>query len=248
MLLSERLARTGGFFFRWRSFMPLVFLPPVAVALTQAEPIERAAGEVVGGLYEAACIAMVVAGLAIRAVTVGFVARNTSGRKTRQVADSLNTTAMYSLTRNPLYLGNAITYLGVALFAQNLLVGLAFALFLVVYYERIIMAEEAYLLDRFGDAYAAWARGTPAFFPRLSGWRRPALPFSLKAVLRREHHGWLAAMLALAFVEIGGDAFGHEQQAWVEPAWMAAIAAVAAIYLTIHALKRWTSLLKVTDR
>ncbi len=145
-------------------------------------------------------------------------------------------------------LGNAITYLGVALFAQNLLVGLAFALFLVVYYERIIMAEEAYLLDRFGDAYAAWARGTPAFFPRLSGWRRPALPFSLKAVLRREHHGWLAAMLALAFVEIGGDAFGHEQQAWVEPAWMAAIAAVAAIYLTIHALKRWTSLLKVTDR
>lgn len=248
MLLSERLAQTGGFFFRWRSFAPLVFLPPIAAALTQAEPIERATGETVGAIYATLCVALVVAGLAIRALTIGYAARNTSGRKMRQVADSLNTTGMYSLTRNPLYLGNALAYFGVALYAQDLLLGFAFALFLVVYYERIIMAEEAFLLDRFGEAYVAWARATPAFFPRLSGWRRPDLPFSWKAVLRREHHGWLAAMLALAFVEIGGDAFGHERQAWIEPGWLVAILGVIAIYLTIRGLKKWTSVLKVTDR
>jgi hypothetical protein len=46
--------------------------------------------------------------------------------------------------------------------------------------------------------------------PQLSGWRRPALPFSLRTVLRREYPGWFAAVTALAFIEIGADAFGDE--------------------------------------
>ena len=47
----------------------------------------------------------------------GFAARNTSGRNTGQgqVADKLNTTGAYSLTRNPLYLGNALMWAAVAM-------------------------------------------------------------------------------------------------------------------------------------
>ena len=44
----------------------------------------------------------------------------TSGRNTaKQVADTLNTTGLYSLTRNPLYLGNAVIYMAIACFLQN---------------------------------------------------------------------------------------------------------------------------------
>jgi protein-S-isoprenylcysteine O-methyltransferase Ste14 len=133
MLLSDRMTRAGDVFYRWRSFIPLLFLPLVAISLHQAEPIERLAGEALGDAYELACLALVIAGVAVRAYTVGHVARDTSGRKTRnQVAASLNTTGLYSLTRNPLYVGNCMIDLGVVLFTQNLLLGVALALFLVI--------------------------------------------------------------------------------------------------------------------
>ena len=46
-----------------------------------------------------------------------------------------------------------------------------------IYYERIAYAEEEFLSRRFGARHLAWAQRTPAFVPRLAGWRAPALPF-----------------------------------------------------------------------
>ncbi len=62
-------------------------------------------------------------------------------------------------------------------------------LFLIIYLERIIATEEEFLAGKFGDAYRDWATEVPAFFPRLTGWRAPELPFSFRNVLRREYSG-----------------------------------------------------------
>ena len=59
---------------------------------------------------------------------------------------------MYSLTRNPLYLGNAVIYMSIALFTQGIYFIVLMALFLVIYLERIIAVEERFLTERFGDA------------------------------------------------------------------------------------------------
>ena len=79
------------------------------IIVTQPEPIETNFGQTADMHYEAACIALAFVGLAIRVFTVGFVPAGTSGRKhDGQIAETLNTTGIYSLTRNPLYLGNAV--------------------------------------------------------------------------------------------------------------------------------------------
>ncbi|MGB8874133.1 MAG: hypothetical protein WCC75_12145, partial [Desulfobaccales bacterium] len=45
----------------------------------------------------------------------GLPPRGTSGRNTQgQVAETLNTTGIYSLVRNPLYLGNFLIWLGLS--------------------------------------------------------------------------------------------------------------------------------------
>ena len=50
---------------------------------------------------------------------MGFAPRGTSGRNTLgQVAEVLNTSGMYSVVRNPLYLGNFVIWLGLALFIK----------------------------------------------------------------------------------------------------------------------------------
>jgi protein-S-isoprenylcysteine O-methyltransferase Ste14 len=229
----------GGTLFRWRSMALLVFLPLVALAVRQAEPVERQLGEFWGETFEIACIGLVVAGLALRAFTVGFVPARTSGRNTRgQVASVLNTSGVYSLTRNPLYLANCLTYVGIMLYTQDLMLALAFALFLMIYYERIILAEEAFLVGLFGDEYRTWAADVPAFLPRLTGWRRPALPFSLRSVLRREYPGWLAAALALAAIDLAADYFGAEAESLIDDDWLSTSAVAGAMFLIVHTLRR----------
>lgn len=237
MLLNDRMRESGGRLFRWRSFILLVFLPLLALAVQRGEPLEQALGDFWGELYEVGCIVLVLAGLGLRAFTVGSVPSKTSGRNTHgQVANSLNVTGMYSLTRNPLYLANSMVYLGVILYGQDLLLGLAVALFLVVYYERIILAEEAFLLERFGETYRTWASEVPAFIPRRRGWRRPALPFSARSVLRREYPTWFGAVLSLAVIDTAAD---YVRDGYTYD-WSVALGVGFAGYLVLHLLNRRT--------
>ena len=245
MLLDEQMRRAGERLFRWRSFALLGFLPLVALAVHAGEPIERAVGAFWGDLFEAACVALVLVGLALRAATVGFVPSKTSGRNTQgQVARSLNITGLYALTRNPLYLANCAIYLGVVLYTQDLMLALAVALFLAVYYERIILAEEAFLAARFGDDYRAWAAEVPVFLPRRRGWRAPALAFSFRTVLRREYPTWLGAAVALTVIGQAADWSGGDPD---EPWRLIASLAVAG-YLALHVLNRRSRLLRVPGR
>ncbi len=245
MLLSERMRTSGAELFRWRSFVLMIFLPLLAMAVHAGEPVEQALGGFWGEIYEAGCILLVIAGLGLRAFTVGSVPNKTSGRNTHgQVAASLNVTGMYSLTRNPLYLANCMAYVGVLLYSQDLLLTFAFTLFLIVYYERIILAEEAFLLERFGDEYRRWAAEVPVFLPRFHGWRPPAMSFSARAVLRREYPTWFAAVVALAIIDISADYFegGYSND------WTVTVALGLAFYLIVHVLNRRTRLLRVPGR
>ena len=247
-MIAESLARHGSWFFRWRSYVLLGFVPLILLAIAGPEPIEATFGEFVDSSYEAFCIAIACSGLMIRALTVGFVPSGTSGRNThRQIADALNTTGIYSLTRNPLYLGNAVSIMGIALFTQSLTVILVMLLFLVIYLERIIAAEEAYLSAKFGDAYLDWARRVPVFLPGLGGWQRPSLPLSLRTVLRREHSSMLAVLAPLFVIDQARDVIAARAMV-VDTAWLAAFATALALYLTLVWMKKRTRLLHVPGR
>ena len=60
-------------------------------------------------------------GEAIRIFTVAYTPAGTSGRNTKQqLADTLNTTGIYSLLRHPLYLGNFFMFLDTFIFTVNI--------------------------------------------------------------------------------------------------------------------------------
>jgi protein-S-isoprenylcysteine O-methyltransferase Ste14 len=66
---------------------------------------------------------------------------------------ALVTTGLYSYTRNPMYVGMTLIYVGLALFADSA-IGLAFLipLLLVITYA-VIKREEHYLEVKFGEEY-----------------------------------------------------------------------------------------------
>ena len=253
MLLKDRLSEDGSFLFRWRSYLPLALLPLVIVAISQSgafddwisKPMESAWG--LGSL----CVAML--GLSLRALTVGHVPEGTSGRNTRaQSARTLNTTGLYSVTRNPLYLGNLLVMLGIVLGTKVWWLIPLMTAFFALYYERIIVAEEEFLEEKFGTSYTEWARRTPIFLPEFRLWRKPALAFSIRSGLRREFPTFYLIVVAFTLVELGHDTLAESEQLaeWVrdDTAWLLFFGTGTLIYLITRLLKKHTRILEVPGR
>jgi protein-S-isoprenylcysteine O-methyltransferase Ste14 len=181
------MERSGHWLFRYRNHLPLLLVPLVVLALGQSEGLERTFGQSAENVWEAVCFAIALTGLAIRCLVVGYCPPGTSGRNSQaQRALSLNTRGVYSMMRHPLYLGNLLIIIGaVSLVEVWWLIALV-ALGFWLYYERIIVAEEAFLAERFGDRYREWAAVTPVFVPALRRWRAPRRAFSVKKVLANE--------------------------------------------------------------
>ena len=75
-------------------------------------------------------------------------------------ASSLQTTGVYSVTRNPMYVGLAILYLGIACLIGNWWNIILFPLLLIIVQEYIIKREEKYLEVEFGQEYESYKSKT----------------------------------------------------------------------------------------
>jgi len=68
-------------------------------------------------------------------------------------ATSLQTTGIYAITRNPMYVGLAIVYLGATIFIGNWWNIILFPILILIVQEYIIKREESYLAIEFGHEY-----------------------------------------------------------------------------------------------
>jgi protein-S-isoprenylcysteine O-methyltransferase Ste14 len=194
MALSEEFTRTGNWLFRWRSYLPVVLLVVVMIAMFTArkDMIQNQ------WPWSLLCLFISALGEAIRIFVVGYSADNTSGRNTKkQIADVLNTTGAYSLIRHPLYFANFLMWLGLGLFTRMWWINVVFSLCYWLYYERIMYAEESFLRDKFGAAYLEYSKTTPPFLPLFwSRWQTPSLKFRWKKVLRKELSSFYAMIIS----------------------------------------------------
>lgn len=246
MALIEEFEKNGKWLFRWRSYLPLMLIGFSLIAMRNYEYLGYS--EVFDHLWEAFCLIISFFGLGIRIFTIGHVPKGTSGRNTKkQIADSLNTTGMYSVVRNPLYLGNFFMGLGIALFTHIWWLMIIYILVFWVYYERIIFAEEVYLRIKFGNEFLNWAAVTPAIFPKFSNYRKPNLPFSFKTVLRREYNGFFAVIIVMFVFEIVGDMIINVPF-HIDVGWFVLLSIGFIVWLTLRTLKKHTTVLNVQGR
>ena len=145
-----------------------------------------------------------------------------------------------------------VVFLGLILSAGNAwFAGFAICAFWL-YYERIMLAEEAYLERVHGDRYRAWAARTPAFLPRVTGWHPPELAFSLRAALRRELHSLFQAVAVFALLAGSEAALVRSMLPlqWIdaEPLWARMFIASLLFYLGARLVKKKTEWLQVEGR
>jgi protein-S-isoprenylcysteine O-methyltransferase Ste14 len=130
-------------------------------------------------------------GLVMRGWAAGFLDKN----------QSLATSGPYRYTRNPLYLGSAVTGIGLATAGSSTVMMLAFAGFFLIVYGPVMRREEYLLRQKFGAAYDGYAASVPRFVPgRHAG---PASGESFDWARYRKNREYEAALgfaAALAFL------------------------------------------------
>jgi protein-S-isoprenylcysteine O-methyltransferase Ste14 len=246
MALQEEFAKTGEYFFRWRSYLPLIMAVFFILALVGYRTPFKNPG--LNLAWDSFCLAVALLGEAIRFFTVGFVPRGTSGRNTKgQVAETLNTSGMYSVVRNPIYLGNFVIWFGLSLFMKLWWFTTLIGLFFLIFYERIIFTEERFLREKFGDEFLQWAEETPVIMPNLKNWRPPNLPFSWKSAIVREYGSFYAVIVTFTVLQLLGGLCASDKF-FLEAIWIKIFIASTIFYLTIRYLKKKTKVLATDNR
>jgi len=240
MALLNEYIQSGNYFFRKRSFIPLVlYVMATGVILIDANDILYQPDL----LWSMVCLAISLLGLAIRIMVVGTVPGGTSGRNTKkQLARTLNTRGIYSVVRHPLYLGNFLMWLGLIIYVGNIWFWLVACLLYWVYYERIMFAEEDFLKQKFGEDFEQWAAHTPAFLPGFKNWKSPHMDFSVRKVIRREYRGLFAVILSFVYLNLLKN-FVLYDRLMLTQHWMMLLIFGTLLFITIRLLRKYTRVL-----
>ena len=105
----------------------------------------------------AGIVLIVIALLFILPALIKFVqSKNTL--VTIKSATSLQTKGIYSLTRNPMYMGLLILYSGIAMLEGNWWTFIFIPLIIIIVQSYVIRGEENYLQRAFGEEYNAYRK------------------------------------------------------------------------------------------
>lgn len=101
-------------------------------------------------------IALDVIGFLVMFAGAGLFLRRRTAIIPFKPASALVTSGILSWTRNPMYLGMAIFYAGLAVLLNSLAALVLLPLVLAIVQTQVIAREEAYLERAFGDEYRAY--------------------------------------------------------------------------------------------
>ena len=106
-----------------------------------------------------------IAGIVLIAIALLFIlpalikfAQSKNTLVTIKSATSLQTKGIYSLTRNPMYMGLLILYSGIAMLEGNWWTFIFIPLIIIIVQFYVIRGEENYLQRAFGEEYNAYRK------------------------------------------------------------------------------------------
>lgn len=223
----------GNFLFHFRNML----FPLFYAALFIPSP------RVFDSHYTAALVGLAIclAGQGIRIITIGLAYIIRGGSKRRIYAKDLVTSGMFAHCRNPLYIGNILVLLGLGFIANSLLFLLAVVPLFLFAYQAIVLSEENYLLQKFGDQYREYMRDVNRWIPGLSGLGETlgSMGFRWKRVVIREYNAtfiWITGALVI-FIK---NLYSVDRVLFftILPPAVTLLAVLAVLYSTVRYLKK----------
>lgn len=237
------MIKIGNFFFKYRNYVFILFY---LALFTPSPPLFSAHKFGSAYLWYPIILGLIVTvtGQLVRGLTIGLAYIVRGGLNRKPYADGLVTTGIFAHCRNPLYVGNILMLLGIGILANSLVyVVVVIPIFLFIY-QAIVLAEENFLLGKFGPAFTAYGRRVNRWWPSLKGIGRTfaSMHFNWRRWIANEQSTQLLWLIGITLVltfrypELTGN--DDENRNYV--------AAIALGVLLI--LYSWVRILKKTGR
>ena len=188
------MANISNIFFKYRSYTPIPFLLLMVIF---AEP---------------SVMSMIIGfAIAISGELMRFWGVSWAGSETRTTGGVGGTylviSGPFAFVRNPLYVGNILLYTGIGIMSWSLFPYLQIValLFFAVQYHFIVLEEEKFLKEKFGEAYKNYFKNVLRFIPRFTPYKDSTLeqpPYNPKAGVKSEERTLQAFTLVSLIIVI----------------------------------------------
>ena len=128
-------------------------------------------------------------------------------------------------------------FTGIVIVFANIFAALVFALFLILQYYFIILSEETFLKEKYGEIYVTYCRQVRRILPTFKNYKGNQNPFSLKKVIYKENDSIFNLLMMFLLVLLYKE--------WVlggrinYPALYLILAGILAVlYLTVKIIKK----------
>jgi len=238
LMRHPHLIAAGNFFFRYRNMLFPAF---IAATLLFCSPTFAFGDRVLDMVMDLVGAAIALAGQGLRMLTIGYEYIVRGGREGKVYAEDLVQGGVFAHSRNPLYLGNLLIIIGLAVMVHSLPLYIIGVPFFISVYASIIAAEENFLRGKFGAEYEAYCARVNRIWPNWKGFRQSieGMRFNWRRLAIREYGTMFG--LAIAFIGISAltlyQALGDE--AWPDiRALLWWLLPVTAAYLAVRFLKK----------
>ena len=201
--MKKLLENSANQLFRYRGQLPLLLVALAIVVIYLNHSLTFFA-ELFGKNFNLLIsIIFIFLGHFIRALVIGFRGIHTSGQnRHEQVAQVLNTTGLYSISRHPLYFGNFLLWIGIFIWLGDFWFLLVGCVFFFVLYIPIMNLENNFLKTKFGEEYKVWSEKTPLFIPNFKFFQLPENQFSMRLVWKNEYPGIISTLSSIWFISL----------------------------------------------
>ena len=200
--MKTMMISIGEFFFRYRNqAFPLIIIALFVLAAPSSEIFQS---EGLDQVKDIIAVMIAISGLVLRAMVIGYAYIKRGGLNKKVYAKNLVTEGMFGVCRNPLYVGNMLIYVGIFLLHGHPLIVVAGITLFAFMYQCIVLAEEAYLEEKFGEGYRAYCADVPRWVPKFSKFAdaTEGMEFNFKRVLIKDYSTIAATLITLSLVEV----------------------------------------------
>lgn len=228
------MIKFGNFLFRNRNgIFPLFYL---MLFIPSPEVFQNPITAMVIGF------SITVIGQLIRVITIGLAYIIRGGVDRRVFAAELVTAGLFAHCRNPLYVGNIFILAGLGIASNSLLFMAACTPLFVFFWQAIVLAEENYLQNKFGERYAEYCKKVSRWLINFKGIGNTlrSIPFKWKRVIIREYNStylWLtgAVLIVMKHFYYHDDRFDLHLNL---PIFISIIVGLMILYLFTRYLKK----------